>query len=158
MSASRDRSLQRLAGVQALAIVLTVSLLEWLRALPTRRALHMLKLIAEVLRKHGETAWPARLQAMAEHLRAALDSGSPERLMDAMQAILVFFDGAGSLSDFRLSPENGHKIKPPEVEAVNARLGALKTQLRLSSRQTIARVQWNSRRSMRYSAHPVTRF
>jgi hypothetical protein len=52
----------------------------------------------------------------------------------------------GSLSDLYLTPRNGHKIKTDQVDAVNARLGALRTQIYLSARQAIARVEWQRRK------------
>jgi hypothetical protein len=135
-----------LSDVETLAIVLTARLLEWLRDLPGRRALHQLKLLAELLRKHGEHQWSGRLLEMGKKTQLAHDAGHADRLVDAMQEILGCFGGTGSLSDVYLSPQNGHKIKDKEVEAVNARLGALRTQLFLSARQTIAREQWKRRR------------
>jgi hypothetical protein len=135
------------SDVEALVIVLTDSLLEWLRELPGQRALHMLKLIAELLRKHGEQHWSARLLELAQKLLRAQASGDGDLLLDAMQDVLGCFGGMGSLSDVYLSPHNGHKIKDKEVEAVNARLGALRTQLFLSARQTIARIEWNRRKA-----------
>ena len=134
-----------LSDVETLAIVLTASLLEWLRELPEQRALHTLKLIDGLLRKHGEHHWSGRLSEMAPKLRRAHGSGDRDLLLDAMHEILTCFGGMGSLSDIYLSPQNGHKIKDKEVEAVNARLGALRTQLFLSARQTIARVEWKRR-------------
>ena len=107
--------------VEALAILLTSSLLEWLRELPARRALHMLKLITELLRKHGEGTWSGRLQDLAGQLRLAHDSVDGDRLVAAVREVLACFTGTGSLQDVHLSPEHGHKIKPEEVEAVNAR-------------------------------------
>ena len=135
-------------GVETVAIVLTASLLLWLRELPTRRALHILKLISELLRKHGESAWPGKLEALSGQLRAAQDAADPDRLVNSMQAILMCFRGSPSLSALILSSQNGHKIKPEVAEAVNARLGALRTQLYLSARQTIARVEWRQHRRM----------
>ncbi|HET6846992.1 MAG TPA: hypothetical protein VFH29_09155 [Anaerolineales bacterium] len=134
-------------GVENLAIVLTSNMLEWLRELPTRRALHMLKLIAELLRKHREVAWPGRLEELAANLRAAQDSGDRDRLVDAMNQILACFSGVASLNNLQLSPHAGNRIKPEEVEPANARLGALRTQLHLSARQTIARIEWQRRRA-----------
>jgi hypothetical protein len=145
MSASRGGYRAFLSDVEALVIVLTDSLLEWLRDLPGQRALHMLKLLAELLRKHGEREWSGRLQETAARLRLARDSRDPQRLVDVLQEVLDLFSGAASLRDVVLAPENGHKVKPKEVEAVNARLGALRTQLYLSARQTIARLNWKQR-------------
>lgn len=138
----------RLLGhdIETLAIALTSSLLEWLRELPARRALHMLRLLAELLRKHGEPSWPAKLDELATILRSAHDSGDRDRLVSAMQDILACFRGPGSLNDVQVSPRAGHRIKAEEVEAVNARLGAFRTQLYLSAHQTISRVEWRRRR------------
>jgi hypothetical protein len=127
--------------VETLAITLTSSLLEWLRELPTRRLLHMLKLIAELLRKHGDQVWPGTLAELASNLRSAHESSDRDDLVDAMQRILSCFGATRSLSDLHLSPQNGHKIKTEEIDSVNARFGALRTQLYLSARQAIARVE-----------------
>ncbi len=142
-------------NVESLGIVLTSGMLEWLRELPGRRALHMLKLITELLRKHAESTWPGRLTNLSAQLRAAHDPANSDRLVHAMHAILSCFDGMGSLSDLYLSPGNGHKIKTEEVDGVNARLGALRTQLYLSARQTLARDEWQRRRPVAY--HRSTR-
>jgi hypothetical protein len=133
------------SDVETLAIVLTASLLEWLRELPGRRAIHQLRLLIDVLHKHGERHWSGRLRDMASRAAEAHDSGDVDRLVNVMREILGCFSGMGSLSDVYLSPQNGNKIKDKEVEAVNARLGALRTQLFLSARQTIARVEWKRR-------------
>jgi hypothetical protein len=147
MSLFRRLARARPLDVETLVIVLTASMLEWLRVLPAWRAQHMLKLTATLLRKHNERAWSGRLDSLAGRLRAAQDSPGGGRLVDAMHEILSCFGGMGSLSDLYLSPHNGHKIKTGEVDAVNARLGALRTQLYLSARQTIARAEWQRRQA-----------
>jgi len=146
MRSPLPRSLNNsMTGLQALAIVLTSGLLEWLRELPTRRALHMLKLLHELLRKHGEGHWTALLGSAAARLRDAHAARSPDQVVDAMQHILRLFGGMGSFSDLYLSARNGHRIKPEAVDLANARLASLRTQLFLSAKQTIARIEWQRR-------------
>jgi len=124
----------------------SADLLKWLRDLPARRALHTLRLIAALLRKHREQEWPARLSETAERLHRVEDSGGPDETVSGMQEILGFFGDTRSLRDVYLTDEAGHKIKPKDVPAVNAYLRALRTQLYLSARQAIARVKWRLRR------------
>ena len=49
----------------------SADLLHWLRELPSRRALHTLKLIAALLRKHRERTWDERLSHSARELELA---------------------------------------------------------------------------------------
>jgi hypothetical protein len=120
----------------------SADLLHWLRQLPLRRALHTLKLIAALLRKHRERMWDDRLTQSAHKLEQAKDQGLPEHTAAQMEELLVFFDSPASLREVRLSREAGHDIKPEKEAAVNAQLGALTMQLLLSARQAIARLQW----------------
>ena len=124
----------------------SADLLQWLRELPSRRALHTLKEIAALLRRHREPGWDGRLGDVAVRLSAAEDARSPIETVGLMQEILGFFAPPASLREVYLSHEAGHKIKPEDVPAVNALLGALRTQLLLSAMQSIARVQWIGRR------------
>jgi hypothetical protein len=123
----------------------SVDLLHWLRELPSRRALHTLKLIAALLRKHRERTWDDRLMQSAQQLEMAEGSDLPGQTAAHMEGILAFFAPPASLREVRLSGRAGHDIKPENEEAVNAQLGALTMQLLLSARQTIARVKWRRR-------------
>jgi hypothetical protein len=123
----------------------SADLLHWLRELPSRRALHTLKLIAALLRKHHERTWDDRLALSAHDLEQAEDRDLPEQTAAHMEEILVFFDSPVSLREVTLNREAGHDIKPEKEEAVNAQLGALTMQLLLSARQTVARVKWQRR-------------
>jgi len=120
----------------------SADLLHWLRELPSRRALHTLKLIAALLRKHREQAWDERLAKSQHELALAEDQDVPEQTAAHMEQILVFFDSPQSLRDVRLSRDSGHDIKPEKEAAVNAQLGALTMQLLLSARQAMARARW----------------
>jgi hypothetical protein len=120
-------------------------LLQWLYELPSRRALHMLGLIEALLRKHREPEWPDRLSAAAGRLHAAHESGARVQSAENMHEILGFFGQPGSLRDVYLAPEAGHAIKPEDAAAVNEHLAALRTQLFLSARQVIARLEWRRR-------------
>jgi hypothetical protein len=123
----------------------SADLLHWLRELPSRRALHTLKLIAALLRKHRERTWDDRLAHSAHKLELAEDRDLPEQTAAQMEAILVFFAEPASLREVRLSRDAGHDIKPEKEGAVNAHLGALTMQLLLSARQAIARAKWQRR-------------
>lgn len=123
----------------------SADLLHWLRELPSRRALHTLKQIAALLRKHRERTWDDRLAHSAHNLELAEDRGLPEQTAAHMEEILVFFAAPASLREVTLSREAGHDIKPEKEAAVNAQLGALTMQLLLSARQTIARLKWPRR-------------
>ena len=120
----------------------SADLLHWLRELPSRRALHTLKLIAALLRKHRERTWDDRLARSAHDLEQAEDRNLPEQTAAHMEEILVFFDSPVSLREVTLSRQAGHDIKPEKEAAINAELGALTMQLLLSARQAIARVTW----------------
>lgn len=123
----------------------SADLLHWLRELPSRRALHTLKLIAALLRKHRERTWDERLSHSARELELAEARGIPERTAAQMEAILVFFTAPASLREVYLSRQAGHDIKPENEQAVNAQLGALTMQLLLSAHQAIARAKWRRR-------------
>lgn len=120
----------------------SADLLHWLRELPSRRALHTLKLIAALLRKHRERTWDERLSHSAHELEQAEDRGLPEQTAAQMEEILVFFNSPASLREVTLSREAGHEIKPEKEAAVNAQLEALTMQLLLSAHQAIARFNW----------------
>jgi hypothetical protein len=124
----------------------SVDLLQWLRELPSRRALHTLKEIAALLRRHRELGWDGRLAHVALRLHAAEEERRPIETVGLMQEILGFFVPPASLKEVYLSHEAGHRIKPEDVPAVNALLGALRTQLLLSAMQSIARVRWTARK------------
>jgi hypothetical protein len=132
---------------EAMDIVLTAEMLEWLRQLPSLRALHMLHEIAALLRRHKERAWDERLTQAARHLEIVAPLPYSDQTLARMQEIMYFFGAENSLRDVYLSREMGHDIKRDEVEAVNGRLGALTMDLLLSARQTIARVGWTRRRA-----------
>ncbi|HEY5983472.1 MAG TPA: hypothetical protein VIU38_08360 [Anaerolineales bacterium] len=132
---------------EAMDIVLTAEMLEWLRELPSLRALHMLHEIAALLRRHKERAWDERLTQAALRLEMVAPLQYSDQTLASMQEILDFFGAEQSLRDVYLSRETGHDIKRDEVEAVNARLGALTMDLLLSARQTVARVAWTRRRA-----------
>ena len=123
----------------------SADLLHWLRELPSRRALHTLKMIAALLRKHRERAWDDRLAHSANKLELAEDRALPEQSAAQLEEILVFFAPPASLREVTLSREAGHDIKPEHEEKVNAQLGALTMQLLLSARQAIARAKWQRR-------------
>jgi hypothetical protein len=123
----------------------SADLLHWLRELPSRRALHTLKLIAALLRKHRERTWDDRLAHSAHDLELAENRDLPEQTTAHMEEILVFFDSPTSLREVTLSRDLGHDIKPEKEAAVNAQLGALTMQLLLSARQTLARLKWRAR-------------
>lgn len=120
-------------------------LLDWLRELPSHRARHTRKLIADLLHKHREQVWDARLAGSQHAPEPAEDGDLPERTLAQMEEILVFFSPPESLRDVRLTRQSGHDIKPEKEEAVNAHLGALTMQLLLSARQAIARARWQRR-------------
>jgi hypothetical protein len=123
----------------------SADLLHWLRELPSRRALHTLKLIAALLRKHRERTWDDRLSTSAHELEMTEDRDLPEQTAAQMEEILAFFASPTSLRQVHLSREAGHDIKPEKEAAVNAQLGALTMQLLLSARQAIARAKWRRR-------------
>ena len=123
----------------------SADLLHWLRELPSRRALHTLKLISALLRKHREPRWDDRLSGAAGELSLANDAGNGEKTAARMHDILSLFNESDSLRDVRLSQQAGHDIKPENEAAVNAQLGALTMQLLLSAHQAIARVKWRRR-------------
>jgi hypothetical protein len=123
----------------------SADLLHWLRELPSRRALHTLKQLAALLRKHRERTWDDRLAHSAHKLELAEDRGLAEQTAAHMEEILIYFASPESLRDVHLSREQGHDIKPETEAAVNAQLGALTMQLLLSARQAIVRFNWRIR-------------
>jgi hypothetical protein len=107
----------------------------------------MLQEIAALLRRHKERLWDEKLTQAARRLETVAPLKYSDQTLASMQEILDFFRAGQSLRDVYLSRETGHDIKRDEVEAVNARLGALTMDLLLSARQTIARVEWSRRRA-----------
>jgi len=80
----------------------------------------VLAALETLLRDHGVHHW-AEWVARDRGRLAAGDASVTDHLLSA-------YGGAGSLNDLWICPENGHRIAPDAVEAVNARLARLRAE------------------------------
>jgi len=74
--------------------------------------------VLQLLLSHGDDATAPRLPALVDRLR----HGDPSAIVYTLSEAT---GGMGSLNDRYLCPENGDRIAPSEVQAVNERLAKL---------------------------------
>ncbi|MBI4625708.1 MAG: hypothetical protein HY736_21120 [Verrucomicrobia bacterium] len=82
----------------------------------TLLAQHIEKIIA-LIEEVGDAHWTTWLKQDAADLRAGDQRG--------VRHFLSAFGGMGSLNDLIICPENRHRVKKEEVDAVNRKLTAM---------------------------------
>jgi hypothetical protein len=87
----------------------------------TARLARSLTDAAGLLRAHQVHHWPEQLEKYATRIQSN-DPGAASQLLDE-------FGGMGSLNDVWIDPRNGNLIAPDQIQAVNARLRQLLSQI-----------------------------
>jgi hypothetical protein len=82
----------------------------------------VLDALAAHLARHGVVAWSERMATYAGRVR--------EHGPASLHRLLGEFGGAGSFSDLRIDPLNGHRVAPEDVDGANLELQRLQDEVR----------------------------